>query len=86
MTAPLPITCIVWSANTIAQVSSSTPTPRSDGDCATSASSRPIPAALLEVLVDHDPVQDAEPADNCTIRFFGVAPGWPKATMCDAIA
>ena len=41
VTAPRPMTSSVWSGNTIAAVSSSRPSPSSDGDWATTASRRP---------------------------------------------
>ena len=74
VTAPRPITSSVWSAWTIAHVSSSSPMPRSDGDCATTASSRPIRPRCSKCWSITTPCRIPSPADSCAIRFFGRRP------------
>ena len=83
---PRPMTSIARFGCTIAHVSSSSPRPMSDGDCAIAHSSRPRRRALLEVLIDDVPSTRSRPAAVCTLPCRGVAPGCPKAIMCEASA
>ena len=86
MTAPRPITWIVWSACTIAHVSSSSPMPSRDGEPATIASSRPMRPRCSKCWSITSPWRMPRPAESCAMRFLGVEPDRPNATMCEAMA
>ena len=86
VTAPRPMTSRVWSGWMIAAVSSSRPSPISDGDCATAASRRPSRVRCSKCWSMTTPRTIPRPADICAIRCFGVAPDAPNAIMCVATA
>ena len=60
--------------------------PSSDGDCATTASSRPSRVRCSKCWSMTTSLSRPRPADICAMRCFGVAPEAPNAIMCSAMA
>ena len=81
VTDPLPSTSITPDGLTSAAVSSSTPMPSRAGDCATSASSRPIRFRCSKCWSMITPGSRPRPALIWVMRCFGVVPLVPNATM-----